>query len=603
MKIAIVEEVRKIVSSVLNFYEEIELDYDLVQNGYLTQDKLYILIKKYENKYNCNMLGTSIKDLSTIRKSVNYINKLLEIDNYSVRDLFNYICNRNLDKIVFDFDDVSITYKELRNNVKKISQNLLKMNISKNDRVVIILPNCIEYIYIYFALFQIGALPVPISTVWKLPEIMNVCMNSKPSAVVYKKKIGILNYDDIVEKLFKNVDSIKIAFYLNDNEFTKNSNVCREYMCFDKLLMEINKHYIEDLIFPEDVAIISYTSGTTGEPKGVMLNNMSIVHKALCTSNILTESYKEQCFPLIIAPMFSAQGFIGLFSCLINESISSVTASINPNYILKKIGQKKINMIQAQPTMLAMMLSSKAIENANLDYVKVIAVTGACCSHELAKRIETIFKCKLINIYGMSETTCTVSMTRYGDSDKIRYCSIGRTIPGVEIKIVDNYRNRVVENDIGELAVRGYNMVGYYKDSQRTRQIMDESGWIYTGDLARYIDKYNFEVIGRKKDMIIRGGFNIYPSDIENELIKNDKIMCAAVVGKKHKIVGEQIVAFIVLKPRKTASENEIIRYLIGKIASNQVPDKVYFIKEMPLVLSGKVDKKVLKRYVEDNYK
>lgn len=222
-------------------------------------------------------------------------------------------------------------------------------------------------------------------------------------------------------------------------------------------------------------------------------------------------------------------------------------------------------------------------------------MSGSLCSPELAQRIENKLNCQLLNAYGLIEGTSVVTMTRIGDSEDIRLNTVGRPIPGVEIKIVDQTTKKTLPHgEIGELAVRGYNMKEYYNQPEKTSEVIDDEGWLYTGDLAKYYDKENISIVGRCKDMIIKKGFNVYPSDIEEMLLRIPNVQTAAVVGKEHEVLGEQIVAFVVPIAGKTLEKNQISQYLFKNLSNYKQPDKIEFISEMPIILAGKIDKKQL---------
>jgi len=191
--------------------------------------------------------------------------------------------------------------------------------------------------------------------------------------------------------------------------------------------------------------------------------------------------------------------------------------------------------------MWTMLLNSRIINFTKFDNLREIVVSGSLCSPELAKRVEAKIGCRLLNAYGLIEGTSVVTMTRFDDADDIRFNTVGRPIPGVEIKIVDENRNGVAFGEVGELAVRGYVMPGYYNNPEKTNEVVDNEGWLYTGDLARYYDKENISIVGRCKDMIIRGGFNVFPSDIEEAILQIPTVQSAAVVGRPHEVLGEEL--------------------------------------------------------------
>ena len=244
--------------------------------------------------------------------------------------------------------------------------------------------------------------------------------------------------------------------------------------------------------------------------------------------------------------------------------------------------------------MWTLLLNCRIIEFVKFNSMRKLVVSGSLCAPELAKRIEKKIKCVLLNAYGLIEATSVVTITRLDDPEDVRYKTVGRPIPGVEIRIVDAERKPIPHGETGELVVRGYNMVGYYNNPEKTAEVIDEEGWLYTGDLARYYDEENISIVGRCKDMIIRGGFNVYPSDIEEYILQIPKVQTVAVIGNIHEVLGEEIVAFIVIKAGKTLTKNDVLSYLFRRLSNYKIPDKIYFISEIPIILAGKIDKQIL---------
>lgn len=505
----------------------------------------------------------------------------------TISTYFDTICERNSGKLALIFDDEKFTYDNLYQNVRNIAENLLRDGIGKGSKVAIILPNCVEYIFLYFALFEIGAIAVPCNTKWELFDLDHILSDANVDAVVYKQVIGVINFYKTLNTIV-NEHGFQLKRYEVDEENSKESKN------FQMLLLDGEREKMP-VIEPEDVAMISYTSGTTGNPKGVVMQNDCLLNISICAANNIFEKGDT---PLSIAPLYSAQGFLSLLIQFAIEGYMTYLSTFNVNEILRRVSLRQNNTIHTQPTMWNLLLQNKLINFTDFSGVKKVVVSGSLCAPDLAERIEEKVGCKLVNIYGLIEATSTVTSTRYDDSDEIRYNTVGRPIDGVTIKIVDENRQEVKKGEVGELVTKGYNMKEYYNNEKSTNEVL-EDGWLYTGDLARYYDDKNIAIVGRKKDMIIRGGFNIYPSDIENCLMEHPKIMDVAVVGKPHDIVGETIIAFIVTKPYEELTEGDIYRYCRGRLSNYKFPDEVCFIQEMPIILAGKIDKKVLRTWVE----
>ena len=511
-----------------------------------------------------------------------------EAENKTISSFFRTVCNRNMQKTALFFDDERFTYADLHRNVMNIAKNLLNDGIGKGAKVAIILPNCKEYLFLYFALFEIGAIAVPCNTKWEFSEIKKILENADVDAVIYKQVIGVISFYKCLNRMEAEF-GMKLLRYEIDEEHSAES---RPFSC---LLNEAEEQDIPE-VFADDIAMISYTSGTTGNPKGVVMQNKCLYD----ISKSSAELFQKGDTPLSIAPLYAAQGFLSVLIQFFIEGYMTYLSTFNPNDILKRVSQRRNNIIHTQPTMWNLLLQNRLIEFTDFSAVEKVVVSGSLCAPDLAKRIEEKVGCKLVNIYGLIEATSTVTSTRYEDSEDIRYNTVGRPIGGAEIKIVDDDRKEVPKGEVGELAVRGYVMKGYFHNQKGTEEVIDEEGWLYTGDLAKYYDDENIAIVGRKKDMIIRGGFNIYPSDIENCIMEHPQIMDVAVVGKKHNILGESIVAFIVVKPGEELTEGDIYKYCRGRLSNYKMPDEVRFISQMPVIIAGKIDKKELRRMLEE---
>lgn len=565
-----------------------------VESGILNSLELVNMVFEIEKYFDIKFdLGNL--DLKSIESPINIadtVNRFRGIEDYSLRNLIIKICSENLKKESILFDGNTVKYEELLEKVKSLASGFIKLGIKKSDRVAILLNNRLEYIYSYFALFYIGALPVPINNRWKNWEIENVFRDSETEFLITEDLVGTMAPKETISEIKSNSYVLKKIIYLGNNYYGENG------VSFEKLQKDEEIVDIDYDILPNDTAMISYTSGTTGTPKGVVLKNNDIVKISLYSTKLWSDTEDK---PFSIAPLYSAQGFLSLLINFCTEDRFKMISSFNPNDILKEISKMEDTVFHTQPTMWTLLLNCRIINFTRFNGLKKLVVSGSLCSPELSRKIEKTLNCELLNAYGLIEATSVVTMTRIGDSEEIRHNTVGRPIPGVEIKIVDEKTGKTLEHgEIGELAVRGYNMDSYYKNPDKTAEIIDEDGWLYTGDLARYYDRENISIVGRCKDMIIRGGFNVYPSDIEEILLQIPEVQTAAVVSKENEILGEEIIAFVVPIAGKEVSKNKISRYLFQNLSNYKQPDKIEFISEMPIILAGKIDKKELKKWSKE---
>lgn len=589
MKIAVEERIVSIVKDLFKTENEVKPKESFIQTGMISSLQLVELLFKLENIYGVefDLNEIEIAALESPAKLADLINNLNGLDEMNLRDMFLKTCEDGGDHTAFTFDEEVISYIDLRKNIQNIVANMMKFGIKKGTKVAIILSNRIEYIYSYFALLYIGAWSIPINIRWTQKELNNILKDSESEYIICSETAENIEYGSYVSEYIADNDLPGNVFYFGKNLYADKG------IKFSELLSE-NSININDLekIKVNDPAMLSYTSGTTGMPKGVIIKHNDIVKISLFAAEYL---WKDDDTPMSIAPLYAAQGFLSLFINLSSGCSFKMLSTFNPNDILKQISKGENTILHTQPTMWTLLLNCRIINFINFGGLKTLIVSGSICSPELAKRIEEKIGCRLMNLYGLIEGTSVVTMTRLDDPKDVRYNTVGRAIPGIELKIVDEQRNELPKGEVGELAIRGYVMQGYYNNPKKTAETIDKDGWLYTGDLAKYYDAENISIVGRCKDMIIRGGFNVYPSDIEEYVLQMPEVQTVAITGCPHEVLGEETVAFVVPKVGKKLTDKDILKYLFKKVSNYKLPDKVYMISEMPIILAGKIDKKVLK--------
>lgn len=587
MKLITETEVVELIKKTFPDINDVPATMSFTQSGLLTSLDIVTLIFEIETEFDVHfdLEDLDLKLFDSPIMIADTVNNMKGAASLTLRTLFDEICSKDVSQPAVTFDDVTYNYSDLTERVHRLAAGFINEGIKKGTHTVIILDNCMEYILSYFALFYIGAVPVPINTRWNPAEAVKVIKDSGASCFIAREHSGKLRFSQLREMLENDGVTIDRVILCDPDESGRSD--------FDRIAVDDTETVLEPLS-GSDIAMISYTSGTTGTPKGVMLRHSDIAKISLYTQQIWTDENDQ---PFSIAPLYSAQGFLSLLINFATGSRFKMISSFNTNDILREISKKNETIFHTQPTMWTMLLNSRAINFADFSGLNKIVVSGSLCSPELAKRIEERLGCDLLNAYGLIEGTSVVTMTRYGDSEEVRRNTVGRPIPGVEIKIVDENRKPVPHGEIGELAIRGYVMAGYYNNEEKTAEITDDEGWLYTGDLARYYDKENISIVGRCKDMVIRGGYNVYPSDIEEVILQIPQVQTAAVVGRPHDVLGEELIAFVVVRAGETLSTNDINRYVFQHLANYKLPDHIYLISDMPAILAGKIDKKVLSEW------
>jgi fatty-acyl-CoA synthase len=521
-------------------------------------------------------------------------------DTATVNEVFQRMTERFGDKVAVWFDDDEVTYTSLRRDAYNIAVRLGDMGIGYGDRVAVLLPNCYEFIALYFGITLSGATVVPINNRVVEKELAGILTDAAPVALFLNAKIRNSDYGSIVRKLAPELPSLRYSIMdepVDDDRFLLDSEFFGHLPDLDERIATFKNPDVGE----GDVALLAYTSGTTSHPKGVMITHGGLVktsYEGGRAWQLQYDTLPEDFVAFSIAPLYGAQGFCALLLYLTNGVPMRWLSTFNPNNAIKAISRGEVTLLHTQPTMWSLLLSSSLLDFCDFTGIKLTLVSGSLCSYNLATRIEEKTGSLLLNGYGLIEATGIALVTRPDDPPQIRLNTVGRPIAGVEVKIVDDKRVEVAPGEIGEVALRGYLMKGYWNQPEKTRAVIDDDGFLYTGDLGRFYEGTpNVQLVGRAKEMIIRGGFNVYPIDVEEELLGFSKVQDVAVVGKPHEVLGEAIVAFIVPRPGSVLTVGEVLAHCRTVLSSNKMPDEVHFLRELPIIENGKVRKTELQQW------
>lgn len=485
-----------------------------------------------------------------------------------------------------------VTYQELYENVQLLASSLARKGIEKGDRIIVYMPNWHEFVTIYFAIAQIGAILVPSNTRYRREELQYILVNSGAKAIFIGEGIG---HFDFLEA-YRN-DNVTDLHYIFTVRFNKES-----HLSYEELLAAGDMHKVPQVsIDPkEDIISILYTSGTTGQPKGAMLTHKNFVHTAAISAKYM-HCTSDDVF-LIVVPVFHCFGLIpGILTAITVKGKIVLMEEFKAEKTLQLIQQEKISVHHGVPTMFILELNHPSFKKYDLSSLRTGIIAAAPCPEEIVRKIRTEMGCDIVVSYGMTESSTTITMTDFDDDDYLRSETVGRPLPGAEIKIVDDNHEEVPTGIVGEFAVRSYGiMKGYYKMPEKTAEVLDENGWYYTGDLGTVDENGYIRIKGRKKEMIIRGGFNIYPREVEEVLYKHDSVLETAIVGLPDTVLGEVTCAAIKLKPGKKEDEQTMRAYLSDMVADYKVPDHIIFVEEFPLTASGKIKKVILEQELRE---
>ncbi|WP_242035248.1 class I adenylate-forming enzyme family protein [Mesobacillus harenae] len=483
--------------------------------------------------------------------------------------------NTSPNKPMIVFRDEQITYEELTAMVKEKAVGFRKYGIKNNSHVGLMIANKPEYAIAYFALLSLGATVIPINPTFKEQEISYILNDSDAIALVVDE-VGLAE----VKKAQPSIPRVKMVFSIPDDE---------SFLSWDEIKGEASDFFLEEK-GEDDNAQIIYTSGTTGKPKGALIThgNMGWMTK---TSSEMTELSSGDRV-LVVLPLFHAYAKLqGLMQCVLKGATMYLEERFIPQVILQKIADNKITVFLGVPTMYTMFINLPQIKDLDFSHLRLAGCGGASLPIEIMERVNTAMGVDLGEGYGQTEST--VMLSCFPPNSEKQHGSVGLPLPGIDLKIVDPNGLEVPVGEVGEIIFKGPNaMKGYYKKEEETKAAII-NGWVYTGDLARKDERGFLYIVDRKKDMIIRGGYNVYPREIEEVLYTHPNIVECAVIGEADSTFGEEIAAYIVTREEQTPEE--IISFCKEKLAHYKVPRKIYFIEELPKNATGKILKAPLK--------
>ena len=483
----------------------------------------------------------------------------------------------NKDFLFSEADGRRFTYSEFNIIVNRVSAMLRQRGIKKGDVVSLLMPNSAEYIIAYLACWKIGAIAGPVNSLLKPHEMVFILGNSEAKALLVNSEF---------------VESI--------NEIRAELHALKSVIAFDdaaEATAEFASSSTPDLtdeqLDADDEAIIIYTSGTTGKPKGCLLTHGNLIANARQISDWLKFSAND-CL-LTIMPLFHMNAVsVTTMSALYAGGSTVISQKFSASRFWQIISDYQITSFGSVATMLSMLLTTYpdgVPEGLTTDQLRFAMCGSAPVPAEVLKRFEETFNCLVIEGYGLSESTCRSTFNP--PDERRRAGSCGLPI-GNEMMVVDEEDREVPDETLGEIVLRGENILkGYYKNHDATETAF-RNGWFHTGDIG-YRDKDGFYyIVDRKSDMIIRGGENIYPREIDEVLYQHPTVAAAAVVGIPDELYGEDVAAFIVLKAGATATEEEIVSFCRAQLADYKCPKTVRFVEEIPKGPTGKLLKREL---------
>jgi long-chain acyl-CoA synthetase len=492
---------------------------------------------------------------------------------------------RHGEKMSLIFEEQEYTNLQIMGMGRKLASGLKSLGIGPGDHVVVSLSNSPEVWACFQAIWRIGAVIVPIMFLLGEEETRYILEHSDAKAVITSH--------DLLEKINaarKGISHIERVIVLGGRDQG-------DTVDFNRLVDRSAEEDRTEEVDENDVALMIYTSGTTGRPKGVMLTHNNLYTNAAAAWD--AAEWDKGTVALLCLPLAHSFGVVSMNAGNLSpfkESFGVLMRWFDPEEVFRLIERYRVGYFVGVPTMFQLLLNHPAADKYDTTSLERCTISAAPVSEELYRAFTAKFNCEMYEGYGLTEASPAVALCR--PSMPLKKGSCGTPLPGVEVKIVDPEDSDLSFFEQGEILVRGPNvMKGYYKRSEDTEAAL-RGGWLHTGDIG-YLDDENFlYVTDRLKDMIIKGGYNIYPSEIEGYLVEHPDILEVSVIGIPDEKYGEEIMAFVVKNSEKELSEEDIITYSRSKMTKFKAPSRVKFMDALPKTLTGKVEKKELRNWM-----
>lgn len=529
--------------------------------------------------------------------------------------LLDYTLGEILEKWAFETPDkefmiypdrnLRFTYEQFNQRVNALAKGLLYIGIAPGDKVGIWAKNVPDWLTFMFATAKIGAVLVTVNTNYKLAEIEYLIKDADLKTLCLVDGHRDSDYVQMINQLVPELKEqargelrsekfpeLRSVIFIGQYKHRGMYNTA-ELILLGTHIDDIDLETVKNTLNCHDVINMQYTSGTTGFPKGVMLSHHNILNNGYSAGQCMKYTPEEKL--LVCVPLFHCFGSVLAVCAIISHGATMVfTEDFDPLMVLASVQKERCTALYGVPTMFIAELNHPMFDMFDLSSLRTGIMAGALCPIETMNQVMTKMHAKdIIIVYGLTETSPGMTATRTHNSAEVRATTVGYEFPNVEVKIINPETGETcAPNEQGEICCRGYNvMKGYYKKPEATKKAIDSDGWLHSGDLAIKTEDGFYKITGRIKDMIIRGGENIYPREIENFLYKMPQIEAVEVVGVPSKKYGEAVGAFIKIKNGHELTEEEVIDYCRGNISRFKIPKYIFFVNEFPMTASGKIQK------------
>ena len=538
-------------------------------------------------------------------KSGTFVWKKYDVIDATFSDVLDTMVENYPDQYAFKYPtlDYTRTYEQFRRDVDECAAALISLGVKAGDHVAVWATNVPEWFITFWATTKIGAVLVTVNTAYKIHEIEYLLKQSDTHTLVMIEFCKDINYKEIIEQLCPELKTLTPGEPLYSKNLPFLRNVVTAGFSMDGCLTweqmlsrsslvpreEVRRR--ASLVKPDDVCNMQYTSGTTGFPKGVMLTHRNIVNNGKTIGDRMDLSTADRM--MIQVPMFHCFGMVlSMTSMMTHGGTLCPIPYFSPKSSLACVNDERITCFNGVPTMFIAMFAHPDFAKTDFSYMRTGIMAGANCPADLMRRASQEMNMReIISVYGQTEASPGCTMGEVNEDLDHRVETVGSAFPGVECKIIDpETGEELPDGESGEFVARGFNiMKGYYKMPEATAQAIDSEGWLHSGDICMRTPDGYYKVTGRVNDMIIRGGENLYPREIEEFYLTNPKVRDVQVVGVPDERYGEECCAWVILHKGETADENEMKEFGNASIARHKVPRYFMFVDEFPMNAAGKI--------------
>jgi fatty-acyl-CoA synthase len=548
----------------------------------------------------------SVREKFDINEGVFKAGELAEI---TIGDLLDAQAERYADRdgLISPYRNLRLSYAQLRDEVNRVARGLMAIGVKKGDHVAIWAYNYPQWIYTMFATAKIGAILITVNTNYKTFELEYLLRQSDAMTIIMMEGTKDNNYLEHIYSVCpelhecepgklqcKKLPYLKNVVFLSEDGSRHDGMFNWDDMTeLAENVSESERAALQASLHWSDVINMQYTSGTTGFPKGVMLTHYNLVNNGRFIGDGM--NFTEQDRLLVCVPMFHCFGYtLSIMAAITHGSANILLDYYNPIKVMETVQNERCTALNGVPTMFIAMLGHERFDEFDFSTLRTGIMAGSLCPIQTMRQVvERMNMRELVIVFGQTECSPGMTMSRTDDPLELRVTTVGRLLPHCEGKIIDPETGKEQPpNTPGELVTRGYHvMKGYYKMPEATKVAVDADGWLHTGDIGEVDENGYYKITGRLKDMIIRGGENIYPREIEEFLYTHNAISDVQVVGVPDEKYGEEVIAFCILNRGASATEEELIEFVRNGLSKYKAPRYIRFTESFPMTASGKIQK------------